>query len=76
MSANCPMHLAEQPQGQHPMPHDFHKCCQLCGLCMPMAAIEPMLPSVFAEFSQLVPESFHGRFVSADLTQDVKPPIS
>lgn len=76
MPADCPM-LTQPGSGtdKSPAPAKSHVGCQTCQLCMALAALSSPLPPLLSYQRQLHPAHAGDRFVSADLSRQVKPPI-
>lgn len=87
MSPDCPMHAAHSVLDSAPDPaqdlqtsHSSqsddgqHTGCQSCQLCMPLLGLSPASASGADRCPMPLPQA-HGRFVSAEVAQAVKPPI-
>jgi hypothetical protein len=81
MSQDCAQHMQTESKASGQTATDtsdgqIHKTCEFCQLCMPLAYLAAPVVLTLTASPQVLPRMHSSRFVSADLAQGVKPPIS
>jgi hypothetical protein len=76
MPADCPMFAQAGSKAEEPSSVSTGSAgCQTCHLCMTLASLSFPQTQLAAYLIEVHPESASARFISADLTPQVKPPI-